>query len=140
MEPKTTWRPLAAAWAVNLAFDCLSRAVPALSPPHLLMRYAPDFASQMASPLSMALAASFVLSALGVLLLSLVPPGTPRPEVRLTAWFFSFFAVTEGLFALAWLSAPAGLLAGSLLFGLVRSAAVAWVLVRSRRDRYNRRP
>ncbi|HTP51553.1 MAG TPA: hypothetical protein VMK42_12700 [Anaeromyxobacteraceae bacterium] len=120
----------AAALAVNLAFDALFLAGERLAPPHLLLRYAPEFVAQMVSPLGMSLSASPVLAAIAVLVANAVPPGTGQRFLRLAGWLAGFWALSEGLLALVWLSAPAGLVAGGLALGLPRSAAVAFVLVR----------
>ena len=119
----------AAALAVNWAFDGFSLLAEALAPPHLLLRYASELVSHLVSPWAMALTASPVLAAIGVLLVGVVPRGTSRRFLRLTAWLSFFFILAEGLLGLVWLSAPGPLLASSVLFGLVRSAAVARALV-----------
>jgi len=120
----------AAALAANLAFDALLEAGEALAPPHLLIRYAPDFVSHMVTPLGMSLAASPVLAAIAVLLLGVVPRQASRRALRLAAWLGGFWVLAEGLLALVWLSAPGPLLAGAVAFGLLRSYAVAVLLVR----------
>jgi len=119
----------AAALAVNWAFDALSWCAPALSPPHLLLRYASELVAHLVSPWAMALTASPVLAAIGVLLSRVVPPGAPHRRASLTAWISGFWVLSEGLLALTWLSAPWGVLAASVLFGFVRSAAMASALV-----------
>lgn len=118
------------AWAGNLAFDALSRAVPALAPPHLLHAYMPEAIRAMVSPAILAPVTSAVLAGIALLCLSLVPPGTPRRVVRLSAWLLGFWALSEGLMAWVWLDAPAAVVAVSLTGGIPRSLAVAWLLVR----------
>jgi len=124
----------ATALAVNWGFDALSLCAPALAPPHLLLRYASEPVSHLVSPLAMSLTACPVLAAIGVLLARAEPPGTPRRGLRLAAWLAGFFALSEGLLAYVWLSAPGPLLAGSLLTGALRSAALAWALARVDRE------
>jgi hypothetical protein len=121
---------LAVAWAVNVAFDVVGWVVPGLAPPHLLLRYAPEFVQQMVTPGVMSPVASAVLSAIDVLLVGIVPPGTVRRPLVLSAWILGFFILAEGLLALVWLSAPWPLVLGGLAFGVVRSAAAGWTLAR----------
>ena len=121
---------LAAAWAVNLAFDGMGWLVPGLAPPHLLLRYAPEFVQQMVTPGVMGPVASGVLAGIDVLLLGVVPPAAPRRALVLSAWFLGFFVLAEGLLALVWLAAPWPLVLGGLAFGAVRSGAAGWLLAR----------
>jgi hypothetical protein len=121
---------LGAAWALNVAFDGVGWLVPGLAPPHLLLRYAPEFVQQMVTPAVMGPVASAVLAAIDVLLVGIVPPGTRRRAIVLAAWIFGFFVLAEGLLALVWLSAPVALVLGGLAFGAVRSAAAGWALAR----------
>lgn len=118
------------AWAGNLAFDALSRVLPALTPPHLLHAYMPEAIRAMVSPAVLAPVTSAVLAGIALLCLSLVPPGTPRRVLRLTAWLLGFWVLSEGLMAWVWLDAPASVVAVSLTGGIPRSLAVAWLLVR----------
>jgi hypothetical protein len=121
---------LAAALAVNLAFDGVGWIVPWTTPPHLLLRYAPEFVREMLSPAVVSPSASVVLSLIDLLLLGVVPPGSPRRVAVLASWLFGFWLLAEGLLGLVWLSAPAGELLAGLAAGAVRSAAAAWVLAR----------
>jgi len=118
------------AWGANLAFDALSRVAPPLAPPHLLTAYMPEAIRQMVSPGVLAPVTSAVLAAIALLVLSLVPPGTPGRVRRLTAWLVGFSFLSEGLMAWVWLDAPGGVLAWSLAGGIPRSLAVAWLLAR----------
>ncbi len=118
------------AWSANLAFDVLSRVVPALAPPHLLTAYMPEAIREMVSPGVLAPVTSAVLAAIALLCLHLVPPEAPRRTGRLAMWLLGFWFLSEGLMAWVWLDAPAGVLVPSLAFGAVRSLAVAFLLVR----------
>jgi hypothetical protein len=118
-----------AAWGGNLAFDALSRPVPAVAPPHLLHAHMPEAIREMVSPFVLAPVTSAVLAAIALLCLSLVPPGTPRRALRVAAWITFFWFLSEGLLAWVWLDAPASVVVPSLAFGIVRSAAVAALLV-----------
>jgi hypothetical protein len=121
---------LGAAWAVNVAFDVVGWFIPGLAPPHLLLRYAPEFVQQMVTPAVMGPVASAVLAGIDVLLVGVVPPGTRRRPLVLSAWILGFFVLAEGLLALVWLSAPWALVLGGLAFGVVRSASAGWILAR----------
>jgi hypothetical protein len=121
---------LAAAWAVNLAFDGVGWLVPGIAPPHLLLRYAPEFVQQMVTPGIMGPIASAVLAGIAVLLVGVVPPAAPRRALALSAWILGFFVFAEGLLALVWLDAPWPLVLGGLAFGAVRSGAAGWLLAR----------
>ena len=118
------------AWGENLAFDALSWAVPPLAPPHLLHAYMPEAIRQMVSPAVLAPVTSAVLAAIALLVLSLVPPGTPGRVRALATWLLGFWFLSEGLMAWVWLDAPAGVVAWSLAGGVPRSLAVAWLLAR----------
>jgi hypothetical protein len=121
-----------AAWGANLAFDALALASPLLSPPHLLHRYMPEMIRGMVSPAVLAPMASMVLAAIDLLLLSIVPPETPRPLLNLSGWLLGFWVLSEGLLAWVWLDAPAGAVVVALATGVPRSLAVAWLLLRLR--------
>jgi hypothetical protein len=121
---------LLAALATNLAFDGAATLAAPLAPPHLLLQHAPEFVRQMLSPAVVSPAAAFVLSLIDLLLLGVVPAGTPRRTGAVAAWIFGFWLFAEGLLAWVWLSAPAGALSTGLAFGALRSLAAAWVLVR----------
>ena len=118
------------AWGSNLAFDGLSWALPALSPPHLLHRYMPEMIRGMVSPAVLAPMASLVLAAIDLLLLSIVPPEAPRRLLHLFGWFLGFWLLSEGLLAWVWLDAPGGAVIVALATGIPRSLAVAWILLR----------
>ncbi len=120
----------AAAWGVNVAFDAAGWFLGALPPPHLLVQHMPEMIRGMVSPGVISPAASAALAAIDVLLLGVVPQSAPRRVATLTAWLVGFWILSEGLLAWVWLSAPAGTVVLALLGGVVRSAAVAWVLVR----------
>ena len=119
-----------AAWGVNLAFDGLSWIVPPLAPPHLQHRYMPEMIRAMVSPTILAPVTSAVLAAIALLVVSIVPPGTPRRVARLTGWLLFFWFLSEGLLAWVWLDAPAGVVLASLGGGVLRSLALAWVVTR----------
>ncbi len=118
------------AWGENLLFDLLGRIVPFLTPPHLLHAHMPEAIRDMVSPTVLAPVTSAVLASIALLCLSLVPPGTPRRVLRLSAWLLGFWMLSEGLLAWVWLDAPGGVVAASLAGGIPRSLVVAGLLVR----------
>jgi hypothetical protein len=119
-----------AAWVANLAFDGLAWIALPFAPPHLLTPYMPEAIREMVSPGVLAPVTSAVLAAIALLVLSLVPPGTPRRVARLTLWLLGFWLLSEGLLAWVWLDAPAVAVAVSLAGGIPRSLVVAWLLSR----------
>jgi len=88
----------------------------------------PEAIREMVSPGVLAPVTSAVLAAIALLVLSLVPPGTPRRVTRLTVWLLGFWLLSEGLLAWVWLDAPGVVVATSLAAGIPRSLAVAFVL------------
>ncbi len=123
----------ALAAGLNIALDGLCWLVPWAAPPHLLLRYAPDFVREMVGPLAMSIAASAIWGIIGVIALLAVGPGIAPPSRRarlLAVVLWGFWLLSEGLMALVWLDAPWGQVLGGLLAGIPRSAAVAFVLVR----------
>ncbi len=129
---------IAVAAGLHLAVDGLSWLVPGTAPPHLLLRYGPDFAREMVGPLGMSIAACAIWGIVGVIALLAIEPigGGPARRARvLAATLWGFWLLSEGLMALVWLDAPWGLVVGGLLAGIPRSAAVAWALVWMERRR-----
>ncbi len=126
----------ALAAGLHLALDGLFWLVPWAAPPHLLLRYAPEFVREMVGPLGVSIAASAVWGIIGVIALVAIEPGAGPPARRvrvLAAVLWGFWLLSEGLMALVWLDAPWGPVLGGLAAGIPRSAAVAWVLVRIER-------
>lgn len=115
----------------HLALDWLFHFAEWATPPHLLVRHAPEV-FQMLSPLAVGVAASAVNGVISLIaLLSVAPPAGWRRARRalvlgLVLW--GFWILSEGLLALVWLSAPAPTVLGGLAMGLPRSLLVAWLL------------
>lgn len=125
----------AIASAVNLACDGLASRLPWTTPPYLLLDHASEtFRDLLMLDRTTLLVAVAVISA-GVNgaiagLMAAAMEGVRRRVLALGLtlsglWFFS-----GGLMTLVYLSPPAGIVAGSLLAGIPRSFAVAWVLER----------
>lgn len=131
-EPKRagTLALFAAAWAANLAFDGLGWFTGLLPPPHLLVQFMPEMIRGMVSPAIVAPVASAVLAGIDVLLLGVVPLAQPRRVALVAAWIFGFWVFAEGLLAWVWLGEPGAAAPLGVAAGAVRSAAIAWLLVR----------
>lgn len=128
----------ALAAGLHLGLDGLSWLVPGAAPPHLLLRYGPDFAREMVGPRAMGIAASATWGIIAVIALLAIGPVAGGPARRawvLAATLWGFWLLSEGLMALVWLDAPWHLVVGGLLAGIPRSAAVAWTLVQLERRR-----
>ena len=127
---------VALAAGLHLALDALCWLVPWTAPPHLLLRYAPEFVRHMVGPLGVSIAASAVWGLIGVITLVAVEPGAGPPARRvrvLATVLWGFWLLSEGLMSLVWLDAPWGPVLGGLAAGIPRSAAVAWLLARLER-------
>lgn len=121
---------------LHLALDGLSWLVPLAAPPHLLLRYAPEFVREMVGPLGVSIAASIVWGLIGVIALMAIEPSATPPARRVRIFatvLWGFWLLSEGLMALVWLDAPWGPVLGGLAAGIPRSALVAWALVRLER-------
>jgi membrane associated rhomboid family serine protease len=126
----------ALAAAAHLVLDGLSSRIPWTTPPYLLLDHASEtFRDLLRLDRKTILVAVSVISA-GVNgaiagLFGAALSGAARRTLKLglslsALWFFS-----GGLMILVYLSPPAGLVVGSLVAGVPRSFAVAWLLDRT---------
>lgn len=119
---------------LHLALDWLFHFAEWSSPPHLLVRHAPEV-FQMLSPMAVGIAASAVngvISLVALLSVASAEGGEPaRRTLVLGLVLWGFWILSEGLLALVWLSAPPATVIGGLVFGLPRSLLVAWLLGRA---------
>ncbi len=125
-----TARTLAAigliATGLHALFDAVSAVVPALVPPYLRLGDAPE-EFRMLSPLAVSTAFSCVSGVIAVISVAAVLPAYRRPRV-LGAMIAGFWLFSAFLLRIVWLSTPWGTLLLSLVPGLVRGAAIGWVI------------
>jgi hypothetical protein len=127
-------RLFALAGLAHLAADFLASRAVATTPPYLLLRYAPEDFRAFLEPLSagVSIAASIVNGAIAALL-ALVFADRPRGRrfAPLAGALAAAWVVGGALFELVYLSAPWPVALGSLVAGLPRAAAIAWLLDRA---------
>jgi hypothetical protein len=119
------------AGAVHLALDGLSSRLEAVTPPYLLLAYAPEVFREVLDPVGVAIAASLVQGVMSALIgaaFEQKPRGRRVLPLALALW--GLWILSGGLLALVYLSAPWPVALGSLAAGLPRAAAVAWVVDR----------
>jgi membrane associated rhomboid family serine protease len=125
----------AIAGAANLAFDALASRLPWTTPPYLLLDHASEtFRDLLMLDRTTLLVAVAVISA-GVNgaiagLMAAAMEGVRRRVLALGLTLSGLWLFSGGLMILVYLSPPAGIVAGSLLAGIPRSFAVAWILER----------
>lgn len=125
----------ALAGAVHLALDALSSRIAWTTPPYLLLDYASDtFRDLLMLDRRTILVVVAVVSA-GVNgaisgLFATAFGGARSRVLKLGLALSGLWVFSGGLMTLVYLSPPAAVVAGSLLAGIPRSFAVAWVLDR----------
>jgi len=131
----SVFKATALAGTVHLALDALAARVPWTTPPYLLLDYASEsFRDVLLLDRRTLLVAVAVLSA-GVNgaiagLFATALAGSRRRVVAIGTALSALWVFSGGLMTLVYLSPPAGIVAGSLLAGIPRSFAIAWVLER----------
>ena len=131
----SVFKATALAGAAHLALDAVASRIPWTTPPYLLLDYASEsFRDLLSLDRRTILVAVSVLSA-GVNgaiagLFAAALAGARRRVVALGASLSALWVFSGGLMTLVYLSPPAGIVAGSLLAGIPRAFAVAWVLER----------
>lgn len=125
----------ALAGAAHLLLDALSSRIPWTTPPYLLL----DHASETFRGLLM-LGRTTILLAVAVIsagvngaiagLFGAALSGARRRTLKLGLALSALWVFSGGLMILVYLSPPAGVVAGSLLAGVPRCFAVAWLLDR----------
>lgn len=124
--------------AAHLAFDVLSSRIPWTTPPYLLVDYVAgpfrDIVAidRTAVSIAVAIAASSVNGLITATLAAALDDAARRVR-GLGLLLSALWGLSGGLLALIYLSAPIGILVGSLAAGIPRSFAVAWLAERVRR-------
>ncbi|HET8539789.1 MAG TPA: hypothetical protein VFL83_07945 [Anaeromyxobacter sp.] len=135
-EARTSvFKASALAGAAHLALDAVTSRVPWTTPPYLLLEYAVEpFRDLAILDRGTLLVAMAVISAgvNGVIagLFSTPLAGARRRIVAIGASLSALWIFSGGLMTLVYLSPPAAVAAGSLLAGVPRAFAIAWVLER----------
>jgi len=131
----SVFKATALAGAAHLALDALSSRLPWTTPPYLLLDYASEsFRDLLLLDRRTLLVAVAVISA-GVNgaiagLFATALAGARRRVVAIGASLSALWIFSGGLMTLVYLSPPPGIVVGSLLAGIPRAFAVAWVLER----------
>ena len=131
----SVFKATALAGAAHLALDALSSRLPWTTPPYLLLDYASEsFRDLLLLDRRTLLVAVAVISA-GVNgaiagLFATALAGARRRVVAIGASLSALWIFSGGLMTLVYLSPPAGIVVGSLLAGVPRAFAIAWVLER----------
>lgn len=129
------FKATALAGAAHLVLDALASRLPWTTPPYLLLDYASEsFRDLLVLDRRTLLLAVAVISA-GVNgaisgLFATALAGARRRVVTIGTSLSALWLFSGGLMTFVYLAPPAAIVAGSLLAGIPRSFAVAWVLER----------
>jgi len=128
----------AVAAVAHLALDAVASRVSWATPPYLLLDHvAGPFRDVVAlDRTSVAIAVAIAASSVNGLITATLAAAldeTGRPVRALGLLLSGLWLLSGGLLALIYLSAPLGVLAGSLAAGVPRSFAIAWIAERVRR-------
>lgn len=126
----------ALAGAAHLALDGLSSRIPWTTPPYLLLDHASETFRDllMLDRTTILLAVSVISAGVNGIIAGLFGAALSsarRRTLKLGLALSALWVFSGGLMILVYLSPPAGLVAGSLLAGVPRSFAVAWLLDRA---------
>lgn len=127
-------RLAALAALLHFAFDSLLRVWPATTPPHLLTPYMSEIFRDMLEMLGrtpVSLVTSFVNGLISAIFAIALQGATSRRLAKVAGLLTFLWFVTGGLTFALYLDAPRWLAATSLLAGLPRALAVAFVLERA---------
>ncbi len=131
----SVFKATALAGATHLVLDALSSRVPWTTPPYLLLEYASEsfrdllFLDRRTLLLAVAVISAGVNGMIAGLFATALS-GARRRLVAIGASLSALWAFSGGLMMVVYLSPPAAIAAGSLLAGIPRSFAIAWVLER----------
>ena len=131
----SVFKATALAGATHLVLDALSSRLPWTTPPYLLLDYASEsfrdllFLDRRTMLVAVAVISAGVNGAIAGLFATALA-GSRRRVVAIGASLSALWVFSGGLMTLVYLSPPALVVAGSLLAGIPRAFAVAWVLER----------
>ncbi len=131
----SVFKATALAGAAHLALDALASRVTWTTPPYLLLDYANEsfrdllFLDRRTLLVAVAVISAGVNGAIAGLFATALA-GARRRVVAVGASLSALWVFSGGLMTLVYLSPPAGVVVGSLLAGIPRAFAVAWVLER----------
>ncbi len=129
------FKAAALAGAAHLVLDAVASRLPWTTPPYLLLDYASEpfrdllFLDRRTLLVAVAVISAGVNGAIAGLFATALT-GARRRVVAIGASLAALWVFSGGLMTLVYLSPPAGIVAGSLLSGIPRAFAVAWVLER----------
>lgn len=132
--PPSVARLAALAGLLHFGFDSLFRLWPATTPPHLLTPYMSEIFRDMLEMLGrtpISGVTSFVNGVISAIFAIALQGAAPRRLVKVAVLLTFLWLFSGGLTFVVYLDAPAGLALTSLLAGLPRSLAVAFVLDRA---------
>ncbi len=131
----SVFRATALAGAAHLVLDGIASRLPWTTPPYLLLEYASEsfrdllFLDRPTLLVAVAVISAGVNGAIAGLFAAALA-GARRRLVAIGASLSALWVFSGGLMMLVYLSPPAAIAAGSLLAGIPRAFAVAWVLER----------
>jgi hypothetical protein len=131
----SVFKATALAGAVHLAFDAVGSRLPWTTPPYLLLEYASEsfrdllFLDRRTLLVAVAVISAGVNGAIAGLFATALA-GAHRRFVAIGWSLSALWVFSGGLMTLVYLSPPVAIAAGSLLAGIPRSFAIAWVLER----------
>lgn len=131
----SVFKATALAGAAHLVLDALASRVPWTSPPYLLLDYASEsfrdllFLDRRTLLVAVAVISAGVNGAIAGLFATALA-GARRRIVAIGASLSALWIFSGGLMTVVYLSPPAAIVAGSLLAGVPRAFAIAWLLER----------
>ncbi len=131
----SVFKATALAGAAHLVLDGLASRLPWTTPPYLLLEYASEsfrdllFLDRRTLLVAVAVISAGVTGAIAGLFATALA-GARRRVVAIGVALSALWVFSGGLMTLVYLSPPPAIAAGSLLAGVPRSFAVAWVLER----------
>ena len=131
----SVFKATALAGAAHLVLDAVASRLPWTTPPYLLLDYASEsfrdllFLDRRTLLVAVAVISAGVNGAIAGLFATALA-GARRRVVAIGASLSALWVFSGGLMTIVYLAPPAPIVVGSLLSGIPRSFAVAWVLER----------